>query len=1161
MEHAPRGVAFRLFGQVEAAADGAPFRLATPRKSLQILVYLLLQRPAPVARDFLAFTLWPDEDEEVALTRLRSSFSDLQRVLPPGGPWVTSGDDGVRWLDADRAWVDVSEFERLARDPASYAQAVALYRGHLAEALYDDWIVAARERLCSTYLSCLDALLSDARRRRAFAEALAYAQRILHVDPWREDVVRRVITTRYDAGDRAGALAEYRRFSAALREEMAVDPMPETVALHDAIARGAPVGIDAPGEASASRLRASHAFPFVGRAGELEALLERWMQAERGSGGIAFVDGEAGAGKTRLALELAQRVEERGARVLSGATGFPEAAPYQCIAEALRSARPLVASLNLAPLWLGVLSTLVPDLTPALERAPLPQLQPDDEQRRLLEAMSRGLAQLARVRPVLLVLEDVHWASKATLDAISLLARQMLGERLLIVATLRDDDVPLGHPLHAARRTATLECAATIVHLGGLDEGSIQTLLDAAPARTEGATAAEILARSNGNPLFATSLIEAAGEFGAGDVPGTIVDIVVARIARLSETGREALVAAALVGRRFASDIVREVLGWDGATTIDALDELIDRRIVRPATGRGSFDYAFVHQLVLGAVLGTLEAAQTSVLQRRIARVLEALYPERHDELGGEMARHYDAGGDARSAARWYAAAGKRALALGALDDATALLARGLSVVEDARLRIDLLFAWESLLARRGDMAGRMRTLHEAGSIAATLGDEDARCTVIVRRALCATQADDPKEVVAALNDLRERVEINQSTHWKARLNLAESDYLLDYGHAAESERHARSAREAFAAVGDASGEARALGELAILAVMQNRFSDAESYADLTDRAAARATDYESKRRAVQVRFMISGDEPRPARPAAESWLRSVTEAGDRRSQAHALGQLATTYLTEIDGIAVAAARRLFGEARRTFDDLRLPAGVASLDINSSYLWLRVGAFAEAVAAARRGVAYFQTAAHPRGTMAALSILCEALTYAGDPHAGREAGLRALTMARERGRDLQEGATLEQLAVAEFALGNVADAIAHAERAIALAAESGRESGAARNASMLALFFQRAGNLDGAVRYAERVPPDADLLANRALWPQRSAWIAADVFRAAGRDDEARTFLMLAHALLRRAARGLEREERQRFLALPWHREIRLAAARRRSPDASGRPG
>lgn len=1153
MEHAPRGVAFRLFGQVEVAVDGAPFRLATPRKSLQILVYLLLQRPAPVARDFLAFTLWPNEDEEVALARLRSSFSDLQRVLPPGGPWVASADDGIRWLDAERAWVDVSAFERLARDPATYADAVGLYRGHLAEALYDDWIGARRERFCAMYLSCLDALVSDARRRRAFAEALSYARRILHVDPWREDVVRRVITTRYDAGDRAGALAEYRRFAAALREEMGVDPMPETVALHDAVSGGAAVTVDLPGDAVTARPRSTHAFPFVGRERELGAILDRWMHAERSSGGIAFVDGEAGAGKTRLALELAQRVEERGARVLSGATGFPEAAPYQCIVEALRSARPLVASLNLAPLWLAVLSTLVPDLTPGSERAPLPQLEPDDEQRRLLEAMTRTLSHLARVRPVLLVLEDLHWASKATLDAICVLARHMLGERLLIVATVRDDDVPLGHPLHAARRTATLECGATSVHLGGLDAPAIQTLLDADPVRRTGATAAAIHARSNGNPLFATSLIEVSGEFDGDNVPRTIGDVVVSRMARLGQTAREALVVAALVGRRFASDIVREVLGWDGATTIGALDELVDRRIVRPSTGRGTFDYTFVHELVLGAVLGTLEAVQIGVLQRRIGRVLEALYPERHDDLAGEIARHYDAGGDAGGAARWYAVAGKRALALSALDDATSLLARGLALAEEARLRIELLFALESLLARRADMAGRMRALDEAGAIAATLGDEDARCTVIVRRALCATQADAPEQVVAALNELRERVEINKSTHWKARLNLAESDYLLDYGHAAQSERHARSAREAFAAIGDASGEARALGELAILAVMQNRFAEAETYADLTDQSAARATDYESKRRAVQVRFMIAGDEPRPARPAVESWLRSVTEAGDRRSRAHALGQLATTYLTEIDGSAVAIARRHFAEARRIFEDLRLPAGTASLDINSGYLWLRLGAFEEAAAAARRGVAYFETAAHPRGTMAALSILCEALTYVGNASAGRDAGFRALTMARESGRDLQEGATLEQLAVAEYALGDIGAAIACGERALALSVEGGRNSGAARNASMLALFFQCAGDLGAAVRYAERVPLDAELLASRSLWPQRSAWIAFDVFRAAGRDEEARRFLLLAQAVLRRAARGLEREERQRFLALPWHRDTRRAASRLRT--------
>ncbi len=170
----------RLFGHVAVEVDGAPFRLATPRKTLPILAYLLMNRDAPVARDFLAYVMWPDEEEDSARSRLRMNLYELGRVLPPspaGGPLLVTTDSVAVRPDL-RLWLDVEAFDRLVTDPERIEEALALYRGDLLASLYDEWILPERERRRNLYLAGLSRLVSEARRRRDFPLGLERAQRI-----------------------------------------------------------------------------------------------------------------------------------------------------------------------------------------------------------------------------------------------------------------------------------------------------------------------------------------------------------------------------------------------------------------------------------------------------------------------------------------------------------------------------------------------------------------------------------------------------------------------------------------------------------------------------------------------------------------------------------------------------------------------------------------------------------------------------------------------------------------------------------------------------------------------------------------------------------------------------------------------------------------------
>ncbi|HEY5425417.1 MAG TPA: AAA family ATPase, partial [Candidatus Tumulicola sp.] len=576
-------IRFRLFGHVAVEVGGAPFKLATPRKTLPILAYLLLNRDVPVARDFLAYVMWPDDEEESARNKLRMSLHDLGRVLPPqlGDDALMVDGNSVRLRPGLNLWLDVADFDRFVRDPVRLEEGVDLYRGDLLASLYDEWVVPERERRRSAYLAALTQLVSLARRRRDFAGGIDRAQQILAIDPWREDVVRQLVALRSDSGDRAGALAEYERFAQRLSAELNVDPMPETVTLRDAIVRGAAVEAEAPFEpAGLTKAARPPILPFVGRRAEMGLLLEIWSRAARGHGAAVFIGGESGIGKSRLAIEFSHAVEERGGRVLFGTTGSPEEMPYESIVDALRSALPLVASLKSSDMWLACVAALLPEIRTHVPGLPaVPRIDGESERIRLLDALFRVLASLARVRPLLVVLEDLHWAQSASISLLDFLVRRISTVPIMIVATYRDDETPRPHPLHRVRREARVNGAAQSLWLQRLSGSDVADVVEALPAASA-PPGPELLEASEGNPLFLAQLVADFRE-GAVNEPASLAAVMARRIERLSPEARTVSEIAACIGDRFSRDAVREVSGWDAGTLANALDELLDRRIVR----------------------------------------------------------------------------------------------------------------------------------------------------------------------------------------------------------------------------------------------------------------------------------------------------------------------------------------------------------------------------------------------------------------------------------------------------------------------------------------------------------------------------------------------------------------------------------------------------
>jgi predicted ATPase/DNA-binding SARP family transcriptional activator len=335
-----------LFGHLKVFHGDQPVRFSALPKTLPLWVYLLLHRSAALAREPLAFTLWPDVDESEARGNLRRHLHDLKRALPPApqeAPWLLIDATSVQWNPDAPYWLDVQEFEQAVALPQRWTEAAALYTGDLLPAIYDDWAMFERERLRNRFFDVLSQLMQQHHARRDLFAAIACAQQMLAYDPMREDVVRELMSLRFEAGDRPGALQEYQRFEQRLREEMDVAPMVETNALYDSIARhiAAPAN---PQPARQTVLPAFHAAPeptapvstapvptapvvepvaaghpqvhtnlpaqltsFVGREQELAALRTVLLSPQTHVR-LLTLTGPGGSGKSRLAIEVAGRL-------------------------------------------------------------------------------------------------------------------------------------------------------------------------------------------------------------------------------------------------------------------------------------------------------------------------------------------------------------------------------------------------------------------------------------------------------------------------------------------------------------------------------------------------------------------------------------------------------------------------------------------------------------------------------------------------------------------------------------------------------------------------------------------------------------------------------------------------------------------------------------
>jgi predicted ATPase/DNA-binding SARP family transcriptional activator len=1161
-----------LFGNLRVDVDGTPLTLRVPPKTIPMWGYLLLHRDQPVPRDSLAYRLWPDESEIEARTSLRRHIYQLQHALPagePDHPWLLLGHDTVQWNPDSPFWLDLAEFERLLASDQTLDVAVDLYRGDLLENNYDDWLYYDRERLRDAYIAALTRLIFQCRAVRDYPHGLDYVRRLLALDPLHEGAVRQLMTLRYEAGDRNGALRHYKQFVRRLREELAVDPMPETKALSESIVRSARLAGMAhlePDAGARPHRPIGLLLPFVGRESELERLRTWWSRAARGHGGVVLVGGEAGIGKSRLAVELAAIAEAEGARILQGGTTFSEPAPYQAVAEALRSALALVVVLPIDAIWLSAVASLIPEVGSRLPGLPLlPPLDPDRERIRLFEGIARSLEGIAQPRPTLLILEDLQWAGAATCAFIEFLTHRTPRHALLIVGTYREEDTPRSHPLSDMRRKLrAANGSGTSAALGHLAVGRIaKAAVNSLVAKVSGMgsdandLAERLYEESEGNPFFLAELIRDLLESGGVRVadgrwevnpavrnvtPSSIQEIVLIRVARLSQAARALVELAAVVGPVFEVELLRQAGGWSEDQVFQAVGELLDRQLVKDVGARQGVDYTFTHHLIQQTIYSNVPAVTQHRRHRRVAELMELLYPDRLDDLSRELAHHFDRGGQPDRAATYFIRAIRRALAVYADDDALEYLTRALILNLDSRTRYELLALRATMNHRRGARELQRSDLGELERIANELGDSDFVCDVLNRRIQLQRELGERAEEIELIGRLRSRAVASNSRSWQVEALRAEAAHLVLLSQYDAARPVLKAALAQYQELQNWEGEVECYCLLAEAATHEGKLAEARGWLDLAKTRSVSDTNQSLVVRTLRTaaRAAFIQQDFSVAAELGRQQLELAVAIGDQEGEADARSRLALVagrlfHITE--------AREQYARAASLYAAIGNRVGQAATLLNSGVLACHLGRFGEARELYQVADALFGSLHDRRGQATTAVNISLAALYQGDYPTAHAAALRGLELSREINHPNTEATALANLGAAELHVGDSTRAIEYMVAGVARRRELGQTVDLASDLCDLTMGYLQVGDLDPARRSAAEMMEIYESLPEEMTYPQYILATAARVSEALGDQVRAQSLWERARiTLIERAAAIPDDETRSAFLRLPFHR-------------------
>ena len=735
-----------LLGGFQARLDSGPAVALPTRKAQGLLAYLALPPGQLHPRDKLAALLWGGIRDESARASLRQALFAIRKALADTPALALEGSAVA--LARDAVDVDAVVFAGAVADgsPEALMRAADLYKGDLLAGLvldeppWEEWLIGERERLRELALEGLAKLLAHQRRTGAIEPAVATALKLLTLDPLQESVHRALMRLYADLGRRGAALRQYQQCVSALQRELGTEPDAQTKQLYEEILRERtrvrPVVAPAVGATPVAALRTvppsvRKSSAFVGRAGEIGALVGALDRAVAGQGTVVAILAEAGAGKSRIAAELAAGATARHVSVLTGrAYESEQILAFGPWVDALRAARiggDIRLIERLEPAWRAELSRLLPEIgaAPAITV----------EARRLFDAVTALLSHLTAMQPLVLVLEDLHWADEMTARLLGFVGRRLGDWPLLLVVTVRIeeiDDAPTLRatldelerdgrlervPLPPLSRMETHELARSLARTGS-DETAVTRLADHAWTVSEG------------NPFVVVETVLASAEGAAATsralgVPDRVREIVRRRLSRLSERARALADVAAVIGRAFDFALLHRASALDDGDAANGVEELVRRGVLHGVGEQFEFTHDRIREVTYGALLGP----RRQLLHRRVAEAMEDVFGAQLEPHMLALGLHHREAGSWVKAVEYLTRAGREAQsvrsanreAIACYDGALAALAHVPEDAERAKRAIELLVFLETSLMGLGDFPSALARLREAEMLARTV--------------------------------------------------------------------------------------------------------------------------------------------------------------------------------------------------------------------------------------------------------------------------------------------------------------------------------------------------------------------------------------------------------------------------------------------------------
>ena len=725
-----------------------------------LLAYLLLHRDQPSDRRRLAFMFWSRGTESAARRNLRQYLHRMRQTLEGvdfDGDLILTTGTTVQINPAADIWLDVDAFRTLTHPEASLdelSEGIALYRGDLLDDLYEDWCADERQELRQRFLRSLDRLSEKLQEEYRPDDALEVTCKWTAAEPFDEAAHQRLMSLYVELGKRNQALQHYQQLKEQLKNELGTEPLPETQAFIEMIQSGA-VRRAEPAVALLPKEEATlipPQLPLVGRQSELSKIHAAWEQAKVGRGRFILLTGDSGIGKTRLLHEYLLSADSQFTlqSLCHEVESMVAYAPLRSILHSLLARLPEDELLDLQP-WLAALTPVLPDLR--RQFASLPLWQPDRREKvQTPEAITQLLLHLTKgdgtnATPILLMLDDLHWADSLTWDLLDALTHRLAALPLVLVGSCRLEDLPpeqerllralkrkdsfMQLPLERLTPDESLTLAKYLLDDASHDAYFFQRLYQ----------------ETEGNPFFIIegirSLRESAHparlpfgggqERGAANLPPPIQSLIEARLDRLDAQSQELLAIAAAIGRAFTFSLLQEVSEAPAKEVIATIEEWQQKGLVVES----SEGYDFSHDKIRQVAYAGLSRARRQYVHRCIAEIFEnAVIPVD----AATLAHHYSRSDQAIKALPYLTEAGEQALRIHSYQEARQFGSQAVSMLgrqtgpKQHQERIDLNLQLAQAYAFSGDLVRAQEMIEQAEHLATQLNDEE-RVGKIFRRA------------------------------------------------------------------------------------------------------------------------------------------------------------------------------------------------------------------------------------------------------------------------------------------------------------------------------------------------------------------------------------------------------------------------------------------